>query len=269
MENMTLVGQGRQAQVYLYKNEKVVKLFYNHVSDKDIELEYENTKAVYKTGLPIPKISESVEIDGRRGIIYEHIKGDSLLEVMTRKPWKITSLSKVLAEYQTKVHQHTVSGLPSQRDYLERHIQDTKGVSNGIKQLAIEQLNQLPQGNSLCHGDFHPQNILLTSQGPIIIDWESAKHGHPLADVVQSSIIFSTAVLPPELPISKKVIVSSLRRILYTTYLKRYCELNHLSMDNIKSWRLPVAVALVNQREDKTEQERLIKMIKSHIQEEE
>jgi uncharacterized protein (TIGR02172 family) len=265
MENMTLVGQGRQAQVYLYKSEKVVKLFYNHVSDIVIELEYENTKAVYKTGLPIPKISDSVEIDGRKGIIYEHIKGDSLLNVMTMKPWKIISLSKKMAEYQTKVHQHTVSGLPSQREYLERHIRDAKVVTDSVKQIAIEQLNQLPHGDSLCHGDFHPENILLTSQGPIIIDWESAKHGHPLADVVQSSIILSTATMPPEFPLSKKMIVSSLRRILHSTYLNRYCELNHLSMNNIKSWWLPIAVALVNQRQDKTEQERLLKMIKRNI----
>jgi hypothetical protein len=38
--------------------------------------------------------------------------------------------------------------------------------------------------STLVHGDFHPENVLLTDDGPVIIDWSDAAVAHPLVDVM-------------------------------------------------------------------------------------
>ncbi len=38
----------------------------------------------------------------------------------------------------------------------------------------------------LLHGDFHPNNILYTASGPVVIDWSFASSGDPLLDVART-----------------------------------------------------------------------------------
>ena len=40
-----------------------------------------------------------------------------------------------------------------------------------------------PERPALCHGDFHPFNVMLSPRGPIVIDWNNAHIGNPLEDV--------------------------------------------------------------------------------------
>lgn len=46
--------------------------------------------------------------------------------------------------------------------------------------------------------DFHPGNIILSSRGPIIIDWMNALVGNQAADVTRSSMMFQSHALPPK-----------------------------------------------------------------------
>ena len=42
--------------------------------------------------------------------------------------------------------------------FLKNHIEKAQGLANKEEVLYI--LDKLPDGNTLCHGDFHPGNIL-------------------------------------------------------------------------------------------------------------
>ena len=46
-----------------------------------------------------------------------------------------------------------------------------------------------PDGDRLCHGDFHPMNILGDVSQPVIIDWPDARRGDPAADVCRSYLL--------------------------------------------------------------------------------
>ncbi len=55
----------------------------------------------------------------------------------------------------------------------------------------------LPDGDQVCHGDFHPDNIMLTPAGPRVIDWNNATSGNPLADIAWTSLILRMGEAPP------------------------------------------------------------------------
>jgi aminoglycoside phosphotransferase (APT) family kinase protein len=45
----------------------------------------------------------------------------------------------------------------------------------------------------LLHMDFHPDNVLLSSRGPVVIDWAIARAGEPELDVAMTWVICATS----------------------------------------------------------------------------
>jgi aminoglycoside phosphotransferase (APT) family kinase protein len=51
-------------------------------------------------------------------------------------------------------------------------------------------------GDALLHLDLHPENVLLTESGPVVIDWTNAARGPGAADVADAWLVMSAASLP-------------------------------------------------------------------------
>ncbi|TCN37687.1 tRNA A-37 threonylcarbamoyl transferase component Bud32 [Kribbella orskensis] len=52
-------------------------------------------------------------------------------------------------------------------------------------------------GQVVVHGDLHPYNVILTADGPVVIDWANAEEGPPEFDVAMTAIIFAQVALDP------------------------------------------------------------------------
>ena len=48
---------------------------------------------------------------------------------------------------------------------------------------------------AVLHLDFHPDNIMLTANGPVVIDWSNVSLGPAAADVAESWIIATTSTV--------------------------------------------------------------------------
>ena len=133
-------------------------------------------------------------------------------------------------------------------------------MSEGIRAAALERLDQLPDDDALCHGDYHPDNVLMTQTGPIIIDWGSASSGHPLADVAQTELLLQVGEPPSSAP--SRWLLASARTLVRQAYIRRYLRLRPASADEIAAWRLPIAVARLGER-IAGEQEKLLRLIEA------
>ncbi len=80
-------------------------------------------------------------------------------------------------------------GLPKLSERLRKNIAGTQWFSSGERSTALAELDQLPDGNALCHFDVHPNNVLMGPDKPVIIDWFDAAAGDPAADIVRSAIL--------------------------------------------------------------------------------
>ncbi|NJD59100.1 MAG: hypothetical protein FIA98_06850 [Anaerolineae bacterium] len=98
----------------------------------------------------------------------------------------------------------------------------------------------MPEENQLCHGDFHPGNILLTRRGPVIIDWIDASRGSPLMDVARSSLLFGGGRLPSGFHGAQ--LLNIIQRPFYQIYLRRYFQLNPIEGKQLEVY-IPVAAA--------------------------
>ena len=244
MTSHVLLGKGFMAEVFVWEEGRVLKLFHAGVEPAHAEREYKATRAVYEAGLPVPACYELIEIEGRSGIVFERVDGVSMMRYVQRKPWTTFRLTRQLAELHAHIHRCACPvELPSQREWFASRIEGVD-LSESEKETVRRSLAALPDGASICHGDFHPENVLLTSRGPVVIDWDSATRGHPLGDVACTSRLFRNAGLPPGVPRFMRLLVKCSRSALHRTYLKRYLQVQSGSRTQIEEWQNTIAAAL-------------------------
>jgi len=197
LQNAPLVGKGFCSDVYGWGEGRVLKLFHGLHSAGQAQREYAATRAVHAAGLPAPAPFEVIEIEGRSGIVSERVDGVSLLGYSQAKPWSLFGAIQLMAELHARIHRlKAPSELPSLRDRLAARIEEASDLTETDKQNANRRLAELPDGKALCHGDFHPGNVLITPAGPVAIDWSSASCGDPFGDVACTSRLMRTARLP-------------------------------------------------------------------------
>jgi Ser/Thr protein kinase RdoA (MazF antagonist) len=74
-----------------------------------------------------------------------------------------------------------VASLHDWMDTLLRNSGDSlpKLIVAGVSRL----LDRLPPGDALCHCDLHPGNVIMTAEGPRLIDWMGAKRADAAVDL--------------------------------------------------------------------------------------
>jgi uncharacterized protein (TIGR02172 family) len=244
MEKGALIGTGRTAQVYAWGDRRILKLYQDWMPAASIEWEFATTCRVRDSGLPVPAAEEIVQVDGRLGIVFERLRGVSMLAELVAKPGQIIPLSRLLAELHARLHTCVLpADAYSQKQQIERGIGLAGSLSEVEKRTLLDILARLPDGNAACHGDFHPDNIIMTDHGPVIIDWMTATRGHPLGDVARTALLFQTGGLPPGISFGKRLVINALRRLIFSTYLKHYLQLHPASLSEINAWKLPIYAA--------------------------
>ena len=246
MQRGPRLASGRTAEIFAWGDDRILKLFLAWCSAAMVERELQAARATVGVGLAVPKVAGIVEVDGRRGIVYERIDGPSMLKTLTARPWTIIRLARLLAELHAVLHTRRIPDLPSQRERLQRRIRNVKALSPATKEATLKALAGLPDDSAVCHGDFHPDNILMSPRGPIVIDWMDATRGSPLADVARTSLLLQVGA-PPGMSMPVRLLINSMRSLFHQTYLRRYIQLRSVSHEQIAAWRASIAAARLDE----------------------
>lgn len=263
--DLQIIGEGNTAEVYSWKDGQILKLFRKEFPLDGIEKEYKVNKEVEKLGLPIPRSEEMVEYNGRTGIVYERASGESMLQLITRKPWKSRKIVKHMVDLQYEMHQCKAKNLGSYKEALSWNINHTNALSDNAKQAILRILDQLPEGDFLCHGDFHPGNIIRTKDNYVILDWMTAASGVPGMDVARTAMLIKDAAMPGNIPVIAKVIISRMRASMHKDYLKYYKKRSGITQEEIDCWRLPIIAARLTEWISDEEQKVFIKEIEETL----
>jgi uncharacterized protein (TIGR02172 family) len=237
------IASGRTSDVYDWDDGKILKLYRPEYPEKMVDHERFLTEMVNRAGIPSPKVGQIVETEGRRGIVFEKIVGISMLKAMANMPWKIHLYAHMLAELQATLHAIRGSDeLPDQRDRLAKKI---RAAGSKLTQTATETvlgiLDELPRGTSFCHSDFHPDNVMITQDGPMVIDFVDSCRGNPIGDVARTSVLFGMAIMPDSA--SHKWILNISRRYSHATYKTMYRRLHRFEKKEFEKWRVVNAAA--------------------------
>lgn len=196
------IARGRTAEVYAWGPGKIAKVYFPGFSAEDAGYEAKIAAAVQESGVACPRFYEQVEFEGRPGLIYERVSGVPMSELVFKGPWRVPSLARRMAKLHREMHQPVIQAdLPNQREKYTRRIENSEILTAPLKTRLLEVYAKIPDESRLCHGDFHPGNILSAGTQDLAIDWIDVSLGHPLADVARTSILLrgmaATVPIPP------------------------------------------------------------------------
>ena len=241
------IAIGRTAQVFAWQEGQVLKLFHDWVPEDWVTHELRIARLVQAAGLDVPAvIGDIVEVDGRRGICYQSLDGDSMMQHIEAHPLRVFEQAGLLGKLHAEMHSRQGSGLPSQREKLKYKIRDADPLPEDLQEAALLALAKLPDGDRVCHGDFHPGNILMTSRGPITIDWTDASCGNPLSDVARTLVLLAAAQVPLSSFIGWLVKIG--RKRILAAYTQKYFQTSQLDRSQLKAWIPIVAAARLNEK---------------------
>lgn len=183
IEDLKLIGKGREAEIYVLRPGSVVKLYY-HKGKAQVDKEYLIQQNLMNLGLPVAQSNGVMSLEKRNGLVMEHISGTSMLYELVHKPWKIFSLAKSLAKLHSQILSKNRIGIPSGHERLMKRIEKIKDIDENIIKKAIQQFSVFDDGDNICHGDFHPDNVLIGENDCVIIDWSNIYLGNPLLHVL-------------------------------------------------------------------------------------
>ncbi|MBX3144278.1 MAG: phosphotransferase [Trueperaceae bacterium] len=238
------IGQGITADVYAWTAGWVLKLFKASTPEAIVAREASKASVVHAAGVPTPSVGDLLRLDDRWGLPYERVDGPSLQPAMFQGTEAALGAVQRLADLHLALHARTVVaslGLPTYAEVLAEEIRRLGDQDAALREEVLAELNTLPGGSAICHGDFHLDNVLLAADGPKVIDWSRAGIGHPLADVASTVVLLGDLELPPLIP--DRDAIEAMRPALTEAYLARYLASWKGSASDLGRWRRVVAAA--------------------------
>ena len=190
MNLQTLVSKGKNASVYK-DNNNAIKLFNQGTSKTDVLNEALNTTRIEETGLPVPSISEVGLLDGQWAITMNFIEGKTLASLMEENPDKIEEYLERMVDLQLEIHSKRAPLLNKLKDKLIRQIDSLECLDSIKKYDLLTRLDGMPKHVKVCHGDFNPQNIIVSGEKMYVLDWVHASQGNASADVARTYLLFA------------------------------------------------------------------------------
>jgi len=186
---LPILASGRDGDIY----ELAPGLVLRRARDgRSIAHEARIMRYVADRGFPVPHIEE-VRADGTE-IVMERIDGPLMMDAMVRPPSKLGDHLRLLADLHDRLHR--IDG--------------------------PEWLPGMPDaGDALLHLDLHPLNVIMSPNGPVVIDWPNARRGDPMADVALTYALISCGRIPLPRPVA--FAIGAIRApLLRRTFAQRY-----------------------------------------------
>jgi aminoglycoside phosphotransferase (APT) family kinase protein len=200
IETLPLLARGGQADIYDYGDGKVIRVPRRPQDYDRIRYEYKVYSLLSDSDIVAPRVYELVEVNKAPAIIMERIDGISMIDQIKKRPYLIRrkavdlanmhlGLLKLKADASMTVGKEKAKYCINASQYLTEH----------TKQTLFSVLEHLPEGNFICHGDFHPGNIVHSSGRDYIIDWSAASRGDIASDIAHTYILLRVVPRVPPL----------------------------------------------------------------------
>ena len=245
VNNMELIAKRKNKEIFV-ENNTVIKLYNEGHSQSDILNEALNQSRVEEySNINVPKLIEVKKIDNRWAIVSEKVEGYTISELLKNNPEAEDEYLNLFVDIQLIILSNEVPLLNRIKEKFTRKLENATNIDENTKYELLQRLQGMKNHNKLCHGDFHPSNVIVTEDQSIyVIDWAHVTQGNASAHAARTYLLFS---------IDKK-------ESLAEKYINLFAEKSGIPKDHIQRW-IPIVAATQMTKNNPEEQEFLSKWI--------
>ncbi len=228
--------------------DSIVKIFSTSHPKSAVFNEALITARVEETGLPISRLKEVTQINGKWSLVIEYKAGKTMADLMAEAKKENDGSLEVLMEQfvdlQLLVQSKTAPMLPKMKDKFYGEISRLKALDATQRYDLLTRLESMPTHGKVCHGDFNPGNVIADRNGGLsIIDWAHATQGNASADAAMTYLLFALY-----------------DREMADLYMTMFCKKSDTAKQYVQQW-LPIVAATQLEKEHTMEKDFLLRWI--------
>lgn len=181
-----IIGKGGNGTVYRISTDEIIKVYTKKTSVESIENERRLARDAFVAGIPTAIAYDIVKAGDNLGIVFEMVKADVIAKKFTDEKENFDIYARKYAEL---IHSVDLAdkGLPKTKqiylDYLDK-------LDDWYSKDELECLRwfitNIPEHNTMVHGDYHTNNIMVQGDELLLIDMAEISCGHPIFDLASS-----------------------------------------------------------------------------------
>lgn len=226
-----VVGHGSQATVYA-QGDYAVKLYREGYPKTSVFSESYIMANLERMNFPGPKIHEVLLVNGRYGLRMDRVKGKAMTTEFRVGDAEVCKKAlNTLVDIQCRLQGYEQSTwAPDLKQRFYDDLTRNERLSAELREKLLRLLAGLPDGQALCHCDFHPDNIFFDGENYTIIDLLQISRGDAAADAACSYTAYSF-----------------INHGLAEYYLARYCAVSGITEERVRRWLTVYAGTLLGQ----------------------
>ena len=186
VEGCEFIAKGANGAVYRYNDETILKTYFAKDALPEIKQERENARRAFVLGINTAIPYGIVRVGDGYGTVTELLNATSVTKLIRNNPDDLTVAVKYYVDMLKSIHAIKVEDgeVP---DMKETALEWADFVSTNLPEEQGKKLRALiealPKQNTLMHGDYHTNNIMVQNGEPLLIDMDTLCMGHPVFEL--------------------------------------------------------------------------------------
>ena len=186
VEGCEFIAKGANGAVYRYDDETILKTYFAKDALPEIKQERENARKAFVLGINTAIPYGIVRVDDGYGTVTELLNAVSVTKLIRNNPDDMSEAAKYYIDMLKSIHAIKVEDgeVPDMKetalawaDFVSSHIPEEQGK----KLRAL--IEAVPKQNTMMHGDYHTNNIMVQNGEPLLIDMDTLCMGHPVFEL--------------------------------------------------------------------------------------
>ena len=186
VEGCEFIAKGANGAVYRYDDETILKTYFAKDALPEIKQERENARRAFVLGINTAIPYGIVRVGDGYGTVTELLNAVSVTKLIRNNPDDMSEAAKYYIDMLKSIHTIEVED-GEVLDMKETALDWAEFVSNHLPEEQGKKLRSLieavPKRNTLMHGDYHTNNIMVQNGEPLLIDMDTLCMGHPIFEL--------------------------------------------------------------------------------------